>query len=109
MSPETAAPLQIPHQSHPANLGRMSDYSYSGTLLIVADQFTDWRPVVSALRAELESLPEVLGGVSLLTHSGCSARYLAKSAIPFQSATHRLWTAARRQVLHLPPLDLRKY
>ena len=109
MSPETAAPLQIPHQSHPASLGRMSDYSYSGTLLIVADQFTDWRPVVSALRAELESLPEVLGGVSLLTHSGCSARYLAKSAIPFQSATHRLWTAARRQVLHLPPLDLRKY
>jgi urease accessory protein len=95
--------------SPPATLGRMSDYSYSGALLIVADQFADWRPVVTSLRSELEALPGLLGGVSLLSHAGCSARYIAKSAVDFRAATTRLWTCARQQVLSLPPLDLRKY
>ena len=93
----------------PFSLGCMSDYSYSGTLLIIADQFPDWRQVLSALRSEIESLPEIFGGASLLVHSGCCVRYLAKSAIDFHRATHRLWTIARNQVLHLPLLDLRKY
>ena len=93
----------------PASPNCMSDYSYSGTLLIIADQFPDWRQVLSAFRSEIESLPEIFGGVSLLAHSGCCVRYLAKSAIDFHCATHRLWTIARNQVLHLPPLDLRKY
>jgi urease accessory protein len=95
--------------SLPLARGRMSGYSYFGTLLIVADQFPDWRPVLSALRSEIESLPGIFGGASLLAHSGCCVRYLATSAIAFQGATHRLWTIARSEVLHLPPLDLRKY
>jgi urease accessory protein len=95
--------------SNPAMLGRMSDYSYSASLLIIADEFPDWRPVIAALRAELESLPGVIGGISLLTEAGCSIRYLAKSAIDLQEATRRFWTVARRQVLGLHPLDLRKY
>jgi urease accessory protein UreH len=97
--------------SHPplSSLGCMSDYCYSASLLIVADRLPDWRPVVASLCAELETVPGVLGGISLLSESGCSARYLAKSAIDLHEATRRLWAAARRQVLHLPPLDLRKY
>jgi hypothetical protein len=75
----------------------------------VADQFPDWRPVVASLRAELEGVPEVLGGVSALSVSGCSVRYMANSAIALHEATSRLWTTARREVFNLPPLDLRKY
>jgi urease accessory protein len=96
---------------HPplASLGCMSSYSYCASLLIVADSFPDWRPVLASLRAELEAVPGVIGGASLLTEAGCSARYLAHSAIALQEATRRLWTAARRDVLHLPPFDPRKY
>jgi urease accessory protein UreH len=92
-----------------AGLGRMSDYYYCATLLVVADSFPDWRPVIDSLRTELDGLPGVLGGVSLLSEAGCSVRYLAKSAIDLQEATRLLWITARRQVLNLPPLDLRKY
>jgi len=101
-------PLATRHSSLPS-LGRMSDYSYCASLLVVADQFPDWRPAVASLRAELDAVPGVLGGVSLLSEAGCSARYLAKSAIDLHEATRRLSTAVRSEVLHLPPLDLRKY
>jgi urease accessory protein UreH len=87
----------------------MSNYSYCASLLVVADGLPDWRPVVAALRHELDALPSVLGGVSLLTEAGCTVRYLATSAIDLQEATRHLWTAARHHVLNLPPLDLRKY
>jgi urease accessory protein len=102
------SPLVTSHSS-PPSLGCMSTYSYCASLLIVADSFPDWRPVLASLRAELEAVPGVIGGASLLTEAGCSARYLASSAIALHEATRRLWTAARRAVLHLPPFDPRKY
>jgi urease accessory protein UreH len=75
----------------------------------VSGQLSDWRPVVASLRAELDAVPGVIGGVSLLSEAGCSVRYLAKSAIDLHEATRLLWTAARREVFRLPPLNLRKY
>ncbi len=92
-----------------SSLGCTSGYSYCASLLIVADGFPDWRPVLASLRAELEAVPGVIGGASLLTEAGCSARYLASSAIALHQVIRRLWTAARREVLHLPPFDPRKY
>jgi urease accessory protein UreH len=82
---------------------------YSASLVIVADQFSNWRASVESLRAELADVPGITGGVSLLTECGCSARYLASSAIALNEATRRLWTTARREIFNLPPLDLRKY
>jgi urease accessory protein len=107
-SPATSHPLGACHSS-PSSLGCMSGYSYCASLLIVADSFPDWSPMLASLRAELEAVPGVIGGASLLCEAGCSARYLAKSAIALHEATRRLWTAARREVLHLPPFDPRKY
>ena len=92
----------------PAALGRMGGYSYSGSLLLVADEFGNWRALLENLRAEIESLPGIIGGASLLAHSGCAVRYLAHSAIEFHAATERLWAVARRHLLGLPPLALRK-
>jgi len=83
--------------------------SYFGMLVVIADRFGDWFAVVEALRVELEAMPEVLGGASLLAHCGCSVRFLAHSAIDLSAATERLWTAARQQVLGLPAGALRKY
>ena len=102
------SPLVTRHPP-PASLGCMSSYSYCASLLIVADSFPDWRPVLASLRAELEAVPDVISGASLLTEAGCSARYLSSSAIALQEATRRLWAAARREVLHRAPFDPRKY
>jgi len=108
-SPATGhLPLGDCHSS-PSSLGCMSSYSYCASLLIVADKFPDWRPVLASLRAELEAVPGVIGGASLLTEAGCSARCLASSAIDLHKATRRLWAAARREVLSRAPFDPRKY
>jgi urease accessory protein len=108
-SPATGhLPLGACHSS-PSSLGCMSGYSYCASLLIVADRFPDWSPVLANLRAELEAVPGIIGGASLLTEAGCSARYLAGSAIDLHEATRRLWTVARREVLSRPPFDPRKY
>ena len=89
--------------------GRMADYAYSGSLVIVADKFGDWRQLVEKLRIELDAVAEVFGGASLLAHCGCSVRYVTYSAIEFHAATERLWILARLHLLALPPLALRKY
>jgi urease accessory protein len=88
---------------------RMGDYAYSGSLVIVADEFQDWRVFIESLRGALDSIPGILGGVSLLPFGGCSARYLAHSAIEFHAATEQLWTRARQHVFKAPALALRKY
>ncbi len=107
--PATSHSPLVTRHSSPPSLGCMSTYSYCASLLIVADSFPDWRPVLASLRAELDAVPGIIGGASLLTEAGCSARYLASSAIALHEATRRLWTAARREVLRLPPFDPRKY
>jgi urease accessory protein len=107
--PATSHSPLVTRHSPPSSLGCMSTYSYCASLLIVVDSFPDWRPVLASLRAELEAVPGIIGGASLLAEAGCSARYLASSAIALQEATRRLWAAARREVLHLPSFDPRKY
>jgi hypothetical protein len=66
--------------AHPSPNALHSPAPYSASLLIVADQFPDWRPVVASLRGELDAVPEVLGGVSALSVSGCSVRYMKPPA-----------------------------
>ena len=74
---------------------------------MIAKGFEQWEK--DAFRTALDSIPGIIGGASALAHSGCSARYLAHSAIEFQAVTERLWTIARQHVLGLPLLSLRKY
>jgi urease accessory protein len=92
-----------------SSFDRMGGYSYCGSLLIVADEFRAWTALAENLREALTALPDLFSGVSLLPQSGCSARYLAHSAIEFHAATDKLWTLARRHVFNAPPLALRKY
>lgn len=93
----------------PSALGRTGGYDYCSSLIIIAEDFPDWLPLLAALRSELDVIPGIFGGASLFCHSGCSARFLARSAIALRDATQRLWAAARRHLLRLPPLALRKY
>jgi urease accessory protein len=98
-----------PVRDQPGISGAMGEYSYNATMVIIDHHFQDWSGALAALRRELDTMPEVLGGASLLPRSGITLRYLTKSAIALGEANHRLWSAVRREVFQLAPLDLRKY
>jgi hypothetical protein len=60
------------------------------------------------MNAELETIPQVRGGVSLLSRGGCVIRYLARSASEMTRMNKKLWDAARELVVQLPLFDHRK-
>jgi urease accessory protein len=91
------------------SLGVMSDFSYSAALAIVDDHPQDWPQILAALRQELESIPNIQAGASLLPAAGISIRFLTNSAIALAETNNKLRTAARHHVFQLPPFDLRKY
>jgi urease accessory protein len=99
----------VPGGTRPDRLGLMEDFDYMTSLSVFADGFARWPAVCAALNAELENVPEVRGGASLLARGGCVARFLARSAPDMTLANKRLWDAARRHVAGLPPFDYRKY
>jgi urease accessory protein len=98
-----------PGELDPRCLGFAEDFSYLATLVILADEFSDWKEVVAAMDAELRNTPQLHGGASLLAHSGCLVKLLAHSASDLARAQATLWGRARQIVFGLPPFDLRKY
>jgi urease accessory protein UreH len=76
---------------------------------LFADGLEDWPRIAPALNAELERVPQVKGGVSLLSRGGCVVRYLANSASDLTRTNRKLWDVARELVVRLPPFDHRKY
>jgi urease accessory protein UreH len=62
----------------------------------------------SRLQTELGKNPSVARGVSLLAHSGCVVRMLARSAIELNDVLRRVWAVAREELLGFTFCDLRK-
>jgi urease accessory protein len=98
-----------PVAQHPGHLGLMEEFSYMACLSLFADELENWPGVAAAMNAELESVPQVKGGVSLISRGGCVIRYLATSASDLTRTNRKLWDAARELVVRLPPFDHRKY
>ena len=98
-----------PAAQRPEHPGLMEEFSYMACLSLFADGSEDWPQITVALNSELESVPQVKGGVSLLSRGGCVVRYLAKSASDLTCANRKLWDVARELVVRLPPFDHRKY
>ena len=98
-----------PAAQNPEHLGLMEEFSYMACLSLFADGFKDWPGVAAAMNAELENMPKVKGGVSLLSRGGCVVRYLAISASDLTRTNRKLWNTARELVVQLPPFDHRKY
>ena len=90
-------------------IGCMERYDYSATLGVFADGFGDWQGFVARINSEWETMPEISGGVSLLSRDGCLVRFLGVSAWDMTCAAKKLWGAAREAVLGLPSFDPRKY
>jgi len=98
-----------PAAQRPEHLGLMEEFSYMTCLSLFADGSEDWPRIAAALSAELESVRQVKGGVSLLSRGGCVVRYLANSASDLTRTNRKLWDVARELVVRLPPFDHRKY
>jgi urease accessory protein len=98
-----------PVAQHPGHLGLVEEFSYMACLGLFADELENWPGVAAAMNAELESVPQVKGGVSLISRGGCVIRYLATSASDLTRTNRKLWDVARELVVRLPPFDHRKY
>ncbi|MGH9756661.1 MAG: urease accessory protein UreD [Candidatus Acidiferrales bacterium] len=100
----------IRQQTQPVRqAGCMEHYDYAATLGIFADGFAAWQNFAIEMNRELESMPEISGGASLLSRDGCLVRFLGVSAWDMNCAAQRLWALARESVLGLPGFDPRKY
>jgi urease accessory protein len=98
-----------PAAQRPEHLGLMEEFSYMACLSLFADGSEDWPRIAAPLNAELERVPQVKGGVSLLSRGGCVVRYLANSASDLTRTNRKLWDVARELVVRLAPFDHRKY
>jgi len=99
----------VPGKNCPSRLGWMENFDYMSCLGLFADGFTRWKEVSFALNEELKSLPNILGGATLLSRGGCVVRFLARSASDMTLANKTSWDAARMLMAGLPPFDHRKY
>ena len=99
----------IPSIDRPDGLGVMGEHAYAASLTVVDDHAQDWPTILENLRQQLQEIPEILGGASLLPRAGISIRILTRSAIALSTAIRQLLAASRQQVFHLSPLELRKY
>jgi urease accessory protein len=97
-----------PSRRVPQGLGGMERFGYVASLGLFADGFPGWETVMAALEARLAEWPSVRGGASVIAGGGCLVRFLASSAYDLTAAIRGLWAVARRSLLGLPALDLRK-
>jgi urease accessory protein len=99
----------VPATKRPDRLGLMEECDYISCIGLFADGFTRWKEFSAALNEVLTNVPNVRGGATLLSRGGCVARFLARSASDMTLANKKLWDAAREILLHISPLDHRKY
>ena len=99
----------VPAAQSPRQTGLMEEFDYMACMGLFADGFENWNSVAAAMNAELQSTPQIRGGVSLLSKGGCVIRYLACSASDMIRMNKKLWDAARELVMQLPAFDHRKY
>jgi urease accessory protein len=99
----------VPAEQRTRRMEAMGDFNYMACMGLFADGFENWQRVATAMNVELDTIPHVRGGVSLLAHGGCVIRYLTRSASDMTRMNKKLWDAARELVVQLSPFDHRKY
>ncbi len=89
-----------------AGLGGTEGRPYFATVVVAADRGLD--AFTAAAGRAIESVRGAAGGVAQLPRRAAAVRCLAASAPALTELLETLWAAARREVLGLPPLRLRK-
>jgi len=90
-----------------SRLGAAEGHAYVGSFLALAPARDRWDILVTEL-AETGAVPAAHLGVAALARGGIVGRVLADTAPALRAALDALWSAARRALLGLPPLNLRK-
>ena len=98
-----------PALENPRRTGYAEEFDYMTCMGLFADSSTDWARVVAALQAELDRVPQVFAGVTLLSRGGCVVRFLARSASDMICLNKTLGAAGRELMLCKPSFDDRKY
>ena len=91
-----------------AGLGGMEDFGYMATLVMCGDGYERWQNLAGTVSDWLNDRPSVLGGISPLSRNGYMVRLLTTAGYELTEAIQGLWAIARRILLGLPALDLRK-
>ena len=89
----------------PAQLGATDGRAYFASMIVIAADVDAFRRRVAA---RFPAGGEVSAAAGALPRRGALVRCLAPSAPALLDAIDALWTVARREVLGLPPLALRK-
>jgi urease accessory protein len=87
-------------------LGYTESHPYFGSVLVAGEG--DWAALRGAVAAVLANHPGACGAAGTLARGGLMVRLLATTAPALLGAIDTLWALARRSVLGLSPLALRK-
>ena len=90
-----------------SRLGGAEGHAYVGTFLALAPDREGWERVAEELTAAAATASAQVG-VTALARGGIVGRVLAETAPALRAALDALWAGARRSLLGLPPLNLRK-
>jgi urease accessory protein len=88
-----------------ASLGFAEGRAYFATIIVIGDEVDRLEQQVADALARH---PDVESGVALLPRRGAIVRLLAATAPALVAAVDTVWAEARRALLGLPPLSLRK-
>ena len=100
--------LQPGSGDHPTSIGLLGAHDVVATLYVIAPR-PDPDTLAALLRATLDSIPDVLAGVSELPGGcGVAVRILGSTSKAVQEAVRAAWNTARLAVLGAPAPDLRK-
>ena len=94
-----------PGPLNPDRLGATDGHAYFASLVVVADDVEGFRREVTQ---RFPAGGDVVAAAGVLPRRGAIVRCLAPSAPALLGALDVLWAAARRHILGLPPLALRK-
>lgn len=89
-------------------LGAAEGMAYVAMLAALAPARLHWNDLAEELRAAGDAIGDTRCGVTPLGRGGLVARVLAPSAPALRRSLDTLWSHARRSLLGLPPLVLRK-
>jgi len=99
----------VPAEMPPQQFGLMDEFNYMTCMGVFAAEFDGWPQMAAEVHAQLRDMPDVVGGVSLISRGGCVVKYMANSAADLTEANKKLWSVARELVIRLPVFDPRKF
>ena len=100
----------VVRSGHPLeSLGGAEGFDYVATVVLAAPSRDDWSDLAAELSAVIETqCLEVRFGATALARGGLLARLLCPTAPILHEAIAALWSVARRRLLGLGPIALRK-